>query len=275
MTDLHPAVIGVHRATGDRLRPALSSAANGHTCAVGSASTSKRSKSASDAAVEGACARLRPATICAPVRSRAVVVLPQRLGLDQRRGSPGRRGAARCARRRASAPDEPRLPEPLGRDAERRRLDRAADRLRAAQAASQTSRMPGSMARWPSRSPSQPMRSAARLDASSRPLGVANSPSPAIDSGDARVAAGLHVEQQRRRRARCAPSALRCRAARPRRRRAGQLRHAALARPEAEDVVPCRRVAQAAHEVAAVGDRQHVRRQRDRGAAAAAAGRFA
>ena len=33
-------------------------------------------------------------------------------------------------------------------------------------------------------------------------------------------------------------------------------------------------VAQAPHEVAAVGDRQHVRRQRDRGAAAAAAGRL-
>ena len=51
-------------------------------------------------------------------------------------------------------------------------------------------------------------------------------------------------------------------------------RHAALARPEAEDVVPAGRVAQAAHEVAAVGDRQHVRRERDRRAAAAAARRL-
>ena len=50
------------------------------------------------------------------------------------------------------------------------------------------------------------------------------------------------------------------------------VRHAALARPHAEDVVPARGIAQAPHEVAAVGDGEHARRERDRGSAAAAAG---
>ena len=48
----------------------------------------------------------------------------------------------------------------------------------------------------------------------------------------------------------------------------GPIRHAALARSQPEDVIPCRRVAQAAHEVRAIGHRQQPLRQRHRGTAA-------
>ena len=162
-------------------------------------------------------------------------------------------------------------PEPLGIEAERGRLDAAACGLdprerRAAQSVEDA----GLHGRWPPRSPSQPMRTPRGVEV------VDAAPRTTARVGDrerhARVPAGLHVEQRGDvlDRARHRPFGAEQRDPDVGRRPA---RHAALARPKAVDVVPAGRVAQAPHEVAAVGDRQHVRRQRDRGAAAAAARR--
>ena len=158
-----------------------------------------------------------------------------------------------------------------------RRLDAAAERCPSCRALRRRrSMMPGSIARWPSRSPSQPTRVPAGSSVQRRPC-------PTRRSRTRR--AGRRATAARRRRSRPA-----CRAASRRRPRVrpigpsvascgevpvalGTARHAPLAGPKAEDVVPRRRVAQRAHVVAAVGDGQHVRRQRDGRAAAAAAGR--
>ncbi len=88
--------------------------------------------------------------------------------------------------------------------------------------------------------------------------------------GRAGIAAGLHREQEREIRhiARHRPE----HAHRGQPGVARVRRHEAEAGAKPEDVVPAGRIAQASAVVAAVGDRQHAQRERDRGAAAAAAG---
>ena len=124
--DLHPAVIGVHRAAGDLLRPALADRER--------PDLRRRQGENVDALeqrqhvlVEGAALDARGHHLRAGER-RAVVVLPQGLGLDE--------GAVRgllqvwrdAAVKQPPAPDQPRVPDARGRKAQRRRLDRAADR---------------------------------------------------------------------------------------------------------------------------------------------------
>ena len=211
----------------------------------------------------------------APVIVAAVVDLPQRLRFDQ--VAAARVGDQRRQPGRTRARDATRAMRPtLVPETSRTSLGSTEQPLASIgrSAAVQQSRMPASIARWPSRSPSHPTR------VPHRPI---LQRSRALGNGRELVETARQRQRRRRggsppacraagqRQARCDPSDPRCRVCARVRVALGQVGHAALAGPEPEDVVPRRRVAQRAHVVAAVGDGQHVRGQADGRTTAAAA----
>ena len=235
---LHPAVVGVHRPAGDLLRPApldrerpdLRRRQGEEVEAV----EQLHHLLIEGAAIDARLHHLRGAELG------AVVVLPQRLGLD-----PGAVRRLRQMRRDPAvddppAPLEPGVPEPLGREAERGRLDAAALALEAGEAggADVEDAVFHRQVAVEVAEPADAQRRRALVDARLQPRGERRLGGER--ERHARVVAGLHVEHQgevadvpRHR-----PFGAEVRDPDVRRR---PVRHPALARAKAEHVVPGRR----------------------------------
>ena len=203
---LHPAVVGVHRAPGDRLRPAqlgierpdLRRRQRQHVEAL---------EQRQHAAVEGGAlaAGLRPSacrSACWPwsyshSASGLIRARLRRVGI----------GAARCARRRASAARPATRPRPARARSRAASARPAAERRDARQAALADLDDAG-LHRQVAAEVAEPADAhAARSKASSRRgVGAPSSRSTAARAGRSRPAR----RAARRRRARCGPSALRC-----------------------------------------------------------------
>ena len=199
-----------------------------------------------------------------------LVELPHRLGLDARAVGRLQKEGRDARGHQHAAPDQPGVPHAGGRHAQPSGHDGAAQAfqpLQALRAGVQNAGLHGQVTVQIAQ-PADALGFQVESAFSDRPISAGSYRKRSI-----RRPAGLCLQQARHVAHTAAHGAFGDQLVDPHVHRRPQ-RHAALRRPETEAVVPSRRVAQASHEVGAIGHRQQAQRQRHRRAAAGATGRF-